>query len=106
MRVTCRSLPKTCFLAPIGCSSSLVNWKAHDTAVMPAHGRPSRTKGLQLDLPPLVGGPVAGVVHLDRLVGQRETRDRLALLRDAFHEILNLLQIAARPFLLEADILP
>src|SRR5882724_11603626 len=60
----------------------------------------------QGDATALFGGPIAGVVDLDRLKGQREVRERLPAGRDAFHEILDFLQIAARPFFLEADVLP
>ena len=60
----------------------------------------------QRDSAPLFGGPIAGVVDLDGLEGQREIGQRLPPRRDAFHEVLDLLQVAARPFLLEADILP
>src|SRR6266849_4793584 len=60
----------------------------------------------QRDATALFGGPIAGVVDLDRLKGQREIRERLPAGRDAFHEILDFLQITARPFFLEADVLP
>src|SRR5437016_14424156 len=60
----------------------------------------------QRDATALLGGPIAGVVDLDRLKGQREIRKRLPSGRDAFHEILDFLQITARPFFLEADVLP
>src|SRR5262252_9753824 len=64
------------------------------------------TGKLQRDPPAVFGGPVARVVDLDRLVGQRETGTRLPPERHGFHEVLDLLQVAARPFLLEADELP
>src|SRR4249920_1488704 len=67
---------------------------------------PGTTKRLQLHPLPLVRGPVAGVVHLDGLVGKLQARVRRAPLRDALHEILDLLQVAARPFLFEANVLP
>src|SRR4051794_2455286 len=60
----------------------------------------------QRDATALFGGPIAGVVYLDRLKGQREIREWLPAGRDAFHEILDFLQIAARPFFLDADVLP
>jgi hypothetical protein len=45
---------------------------------------------LQIDPPPLLGRPVAGVVHLRGLVGEREARARFAAEGDAFHEVLPL----------------
>src|SRR5215831_9063330 len=60
----------------------------------------------QRDPPSLVGGPVAGILHLDGLMGEGEAGARRTACRDALHEILDLLEIAARPFLLEADELP
>src|SRR3984885_3189913 len=54
----------------------------------------------------LFGGPIAGVLDFGRLKGQRETGKRLPAGRDAFHEVLDLLQIAARPFFLETNVLP
>src|SRR6266568_7171486 len=68
---------------------------------------PPRRRGIsQCDATALFGGPIAGVVDLDRLKGQREIRERLPAGRDAFHEILDFLQVTARPFFLEADVLP
>jgi branched-chain amino acid transport system permease protein len=55
---------------------------------------------------PLLGGPITGIVHLDRFKGQGQIGERLPAGRDTFHEILYLLLVAARPFLFEADILP
>src|SRR5260370_29605431 len=52
------------------------------------------------------GGPIAGVVDLDGLERQREVRKRLPPGRDAFHEILDFLQVPAGPFFLQAEILP
>src|SRR5262245_12649670 len=75
---------------------------------VPGRRRPSKRVRCQLerDPPPLFGRPIAGVVDLRGLVGQAEIGTRLAPDRHAFHEILYLLQVAARPLLFEADELP
>ena len=60
----------------------------------------------QRDAAALFGGPIAGVVDLDGLERQREAGERLSSGRDTLHEVLDFLQVAAGPFLLETDILP
>src|SRR6202790_2837894 len=68
-------------------------------------GSGAREINSQRDAAALVGGPIAGVVDLDRLKGQRAIGERLPAGGDAFHEILDFLQISARPFFLNANVL-
>ena len=56
------------------------------------------TKVSQHDATALFGGAVAGIVDLDRLEREGKIREWLSPGRNAFHEILHFLQIAARPF--------
>src|SRR5262245_46420141 len=76
-------------------------WIAGSSPAMTADRRE-----LQRDAAPFFGRPIAGVVDLRGLVGQAEIGARLPPDRHAFHEILDLLQVAARPLLFEADELP
>src|SRR5258707_216265 len=73
-----------------------------DARVKPAHDKSE----LQRDPTPVLGRPVAGVVDLRGFAGQIETGAGLPSDRHAFHEILDLLQVASRPLLFEADELP
>ena len=61
---------------------------------------------LQRDPPAFLGGPIAGVADLDGFGGQAQIGERLPAGRHAFHEVLNLLQVAARPLLFQANELP
>src|SRR5258706_5025972 len=65
-----------------------------------------RQRDSQLHPPSVLCRPVPRVIHPDRLLRQREIGQWLPSRLGAFHEILDFLQIAARPFLFEADILP
>ena len=58
------------------------------------------------DAAPLFGGPVRGVVNANGFISEVQTGQRLAAEGDAFLEILDFLDIAAGPLLLEADELP
>ena len=49
------------------------------------------TRRSQRNATAVFGGPIAGVVDLGRLNGQREIGERLPAGRGAFHEILNFL---------------
>src|SRR5262249_58684017 len=68
--------------------------------------RLSSRSELQCDPPSLLGRKIGGIVELRGLIGQSEIGTRLPSDRHAFHEVLNLLQVAARPLLFEADELP
>src|SRR6516164_5679997 len=65
-----------------------------------------RANASQHDAAAVLGRPIAGVIDLDCLISERKIGQRLATGRGAFHEILDFLQVPARPFLFEADILP
>src|SRR6266536_3320879 len=69
-------------------------------------GTPAPCEPSQRDAAAFLGGPIAGVVDLDRLKGQREIGEWLPPGRGAFQEILDFLDVTARPFFLEADVLP
>src|SRR4029079_9818034 len=68
--------------------------------------RSRRRSNSERDALAVFRGPIAGVVYLDRLIGEGEIREPLPTLRRTCHEVLDLLQVAARPFFLEADVLP
>src|SRR5579859_6345626 len=57
----------------------------------PAAG--GRVAASQLDPSPFIRGPIARVVHPDRLLRQREIGQRLPAGGGTFHEVLDLLQI-------------
>src|SRR5262249_60645658 len=82
-------------------SSYKDRWIAGSSPAMTADRRE-----LERDPAPVFGRPIAGVVDLRGFVGQIETGARLPSERHAFHEILDLLQVASRPLLFEADELP
>ena len=61
---------------------------------------------LQRDPPALLGGPITGILDLDRVARQIKICARLPPVGYTLHEILYFLQVAPRPFFFEADELP
>src|SRR5580693_5328765 len=83
------------------CADFLVERRGFEPLTISAPYRRS-----ERDAAPLFGGPVRGVVNANGFISEVQTGQRLAAEGDALHEILDFLDIAAGPLLLEADELP
>src|SRR6185369_11468937 len=77
-----------------------------DSRLWPEGALASASPRLQRNPPAFLGRPIAGIDDLHGLDGEIQPGEGLAAEGSAFHEILDLLEISAGPFLLQADELP
>src|SRR5229473_3388362 len=97
--------PSAVVKSPVSSAAKVVSEVVTPAAPMRRHAASSVRSG-ERDAAAFLGRPVGGIVDLHGRVGEGGVGQRLAPERHAFHEILDLLEIAARPLLLEADELP